>query len=288
MKIILRQLLLTITSISVISCSTSLKDDVGTTIYVSIEPTRWVVESIADSTVTVKVLVPGATSPETFEPTARQIAELSNSSLYLTIGHFGFEGELAERMAEGGCPVADLSKGIEMLEGVCNHHHHGVEHHHSHGVDPHIWLSPKTMAIITNNAAEQLDKLGVLNKHKRDSLLVLIAEVDSTINSLRSSSKTSAFAIVHPSLGYFAKDYNLRQIALEVDGKEPSIKSIRHSLDSIKHHRVHTILHSSHDSDNAARVLSDETKLPLTSFEPLSYNWPETINEVAEAIFITQ
>ncbi len=283
MRFKLHKTLLISALITTTACSPTQTTPSNTTIFVSIEPTAWVVESICDSTVRVEVLVPGATSPETFEPTARQVAELSESDLYLTIGHFGFEGELAARMAEGGCPTSDLSRGIELIEGACNHHDHS--HDHSHGIDPHIWLSPKSMAVIVNNTAVELERLGVLNHSKRDSLLNLIASIDSTITSTAKRSNIEGFAIVHPSLGYFANDYNLKQIALEIDGKEPTIRSIKESLSEMQRRGVTTILHSSHDSDDAAKVLSAETKLPLTPFEPLAYNWPETMNGVAIAIF---
>ena len=61
-----------------------------------------------------------------------------------------------------------------------------------------------------------------------------IAELDALDRDIRAILAQSAgkpFLVFHPSWGYFAQDYGLRQIAIEAEGKElplsPIVRSIR-------------------------------------------------------------
>ncbi len=267
----------------VISCGCGKVSHNQSSVFVSIEPLRWVVNSLTDSTISVNVLVPGATSPETYEPTARQTTELEHATLYICTGLLGFEQELQDRIASTGCDVVDVSGGLQLLEGVCNHDHHN----HNHSVDPHIWLSTTTMRGIIANCAKALEDKGMLGNGKLDSLLRVVDSVDNYIRTLKGRSTVEAFAIVHPSLTYFATDYSLHQIALEFEGKEPSMRSIKASLDELIGRGLNSILYSSHDSDAVAQVVSEQMSLKMIPFEPLSYDWVAVMTKVAEDIYGT-
>ena len=57
---------------------------------VTIEPFRYFVEQIAGDKVSVNVMVPAGSNPETYEPTPQQMVKLSNSTLYFKVGRIGF------------------------------------------------------------------------------------------------------------------------------------------------------------------------------------------------------
>ena len=65
-------------------------------IIVSIEPLRYLVEQITQGDVEAGVLVPAGASPETFDPTPRQMAEVEDAKLLLTTGLIDFEKNLLE------------------------------------------------------------------------------------------------------------------------------------------------------------------------------------------------
>ena len=56
------------------------------TIYVTIAPIKALVEDITCNDFEIKILVPQGASPETFEPTARQIADLESARLIFRTG----------------------------------------------------------------------------------------------------------------------------------------------------------------------------------------------------------
>lgn len=281
-------LLIAVTALLLISCASENKES-KSSITVSIEPLWWVASSLVGDQAMVEVLVPAGSSPETYEPSARQIEQLSGSALYLSTGLLDFEMELGERMSSiaPNTELVNLSDSVEVIAGTCLH----TEHHgHSHGVDPHIWLSPHAMKSIITQASAAIIKIGIAQtadiEHRRDSLLAIVDSVDRYISS--KAGTTVSFAIVHPSLSYFAKDYGLRQLSIEVDGKEPSTSTIRSIVDQMRKEQITTIFYGVQTSDAVAQVVAKEVGCTLTPFDPLPSDWPTAMIKITDQIYGTR
>ena len=67
------------------------KPAVTVTVTVTISPYKYFVDQIAKGKVDVNVMVSNGNNPETYEPYAQQMMELSKSALYLKVGSIGFE-----------------------------------------------------------------------------------------------------------------------------------------------------------------------------------------------------
>ena len=95
-------------------------------ITVSIEPLRYFTEAIAGPAWQVETLVPRGSSPETYDPTPRQLSRLAQSQAFLRIGYIGYELVWSDRLAENApqVPFYNLSEGIDLIYGH-HHHHHG-------------------------------------------------------------------------------------------------------------------------------------------------------------------
>ena len=125
---------------------------------VTIAPLKPLVESILGDDFEVSVLVPLGASPETFEPTPKQLREVESARFVFGTGLREFEQELLKRIARNE-QIINLSQGIELIAGTCSHAHHvhtaECKHdhhaHHAHGVDPHIWCSPKSLGKMAEN-----------------------------------------------------------------------------------------------------------------------------------------
>ena len=111
------------------------------TLTVTLEPVRYFAEAIAGGRFEVNCMVPAGSSPETYDPTPRQLMELAASRAYLRIGYIGFEQAWMDRL-EANAPqmqVFDLSEGVPLIREA-DHEHEG--HRHAGGVEPHLWNSP--------------------------------------------------------------------------------------------------------------------------------------------------
>ena len=84
------------------------------------------------------------------------------------------------------------------------------------GVDPHVWLSPKRMKRIARRVYRGF--VGVDPKGERifrnnlKELIEKLEELDDLYSSTLANCKIRVLPVVHPALGYLAKDYNLEQV----------------------------------------------------------------------------
>jgi zinc transport system substrate-binding protein len=97
-------------------------------------------------------------------------------------------------------------------------------HEHKEGVnDPHVWCSPKNAVLIASNILGGLiaaDPEGDADyRAGYESLLKDIVALDEELTALFSGRGGMRFLVFHPAWGYFARDYGLVQLSVEVEGK---------------------------------------------------------------------
>lgn len=254
-------------------------------IYVSIAPLKYVVEQIADSDIRIEVLVPETTSPETYEPTVQQIRALADAQAYVSTGLIDFEQALAGKIGEIA-PNTDMLNLSESVDRLIEGHDHGE---HAHGVDPHIWLSPKIVRGMGRPVAELLTRFrpdsAQVYQNRAERFADRVDSLDRYIRNALAGAKRNSFAIGHTSLTYFADDYGLKQIAIEAEGKEPSVKAMRQLVDSLQRIGVKAVLFQRQTSDAAARTIARE--LPggrAVEFDPLALNWMGNMYRLADSL----
>ena len=276
----------------IVGCNNA-SDNIST-ISVTIEPQRYFVEKIAGDKFEVNTIVPSGTSPETYDPTPSQMVALGKSVLYFKVGYLGFENAWGKNLEENNVDVhiVNSSNNIKLINGDEHtveigdaHDHEG----HSHdGVDPHIWSSPKTALIMAENILNALVVADVENqKYYRDNFKLLEAEIietDKRITELLENSPVKSFIIYHPALGYFARDYNLTQYSIELDGKNPSPKQLKEMIDFANASGIKTIFVQKGFDVKNAESLAKEVQASIHSIDPLSYNWSEELIKIAEIL----
>lgn len=200
-------------------------------ITATISPIKYLVESITDKDYIVNILVPQGASPETYEMTARQVIDIANSEFVFSFDLLDFEKGLSEKIKEGNLEsYINLSSGVELIEGTCSH----AECSGSHGVDPHIWTSISRLKIVSKSIHDAIiakypDSLKYTNNYNK--LIGSLDSADVLIREMLAKDSTKHFLIYHPALGYYAEDYELTQIALERDGKEPNVNEMKEVID---------------------------------------------------------
>lgn len=276
----------------IVGCNNA-SDNIST-ISVTIEPQRYFVEKIAGDKFEVNTIVPSGTSPETYDPTPSQMVALGKSVLYFKVGYLGFENAWGKNLEENNVDVqiVNSSNNIKLINGDEHTVEIGDEHDHeghSHdGVDPHIWSSPKTALIMAENILNALVEADVENqKYYRDNFKFLeteIIETDKRIGELIKNSSVKSFIIYHPALGYFARDYNLTQYSIELDGKNPSPKQLKEMIDFANANGIKTIFVQKGFDIKNAESLASEVQASIHSIDPLSYNWSEELIKIAEIL----
>ncbi|MDR0976320.1 MAG: zinc ABC transporter substrate-binding protein [Prevotellaceae bacterium] len=263
-------------------------------ITVTVEPLRYFTEAIAGDRFRVVSMVPHGSSPETYDPTPQQLVELNRSAAYLRVGYIGFEQVWMKRLKENApqLPFFDMSEGVELIRDTTHHHaHHAHEegHEHAQGVEPHIWNSPVNAQIIAANvlkALRSIDNDGAAFYAARyDSLCRRIAHVDSLLCAhFRREDADRTFLIYHPALSYFARDYDLQQIAIEEGGKEPSPVWLQQLIARSREKSVHVIFVQPEFDRRNAEVIARQTGARIVPINPLAYDWEAELIHTANSL----
>ncbi|HNW52590.1 MAG TPA: zinc ABC transporter substrate-binding protein [Prolixibacteraceae bacterium] len=249
-------------------------------VSVSILPQKYFVEQISGDFLKVNVILPPGSSPEDYEPTPKQLIDVSGSKFFFYVGHLGFERTWLNKLIDVAPKVSyvSCSKGIDLLEEG-NIHDSGepTPKSHNYGTDPHIWTSPENVKKMCRTICSQLSVAYPAQKKTFESnLTTFIAKVDTLdthIRSVLNDSINTSFMIYHPALGYYARDYHLIQYPLEYDGKEPSTSHMKQLVDVARKKNIHTILIQSQFETSKAQVIAKEIGAQIVPIDPLAENW---------------
>lgn len=256
-------------------------------ITVTIEPLRYFTEAIAGDNFTVISMVPKGVSPETYDPTPRQLVDLGKSEAYFRIGYIGFEVSWMDRLIQNNSQltVFDTSKGVDVIRDAG--HYHG-DHYHAGGVEPHIWNSAVNARIIAKNILDaliSLDKENETSYIKRyEELIGKINETDSAIHGILHENADHAFMIYHPALSYFARDYSLHQISIEEGGKEPSAAHLKDLIEVSKFEDVNVIFIQPEFDQRNAEVIAQQIGARIVPINPLAYDWEAEMLHTAQSL----
>lgn len=257
-------------------------------ISVTIEPQRYFVEKIAGDLFQVYCVTPAGQSPETYDPTPQQMVQISRSQAYFRIGEIGFEQAWMKNLQSQNpdMRVFDLSEGMELIKNQEEEHEGEEAHHHHHGsVDPHIWTSISGAKVIAQNTCQALVKLDPENQETYQAgYQRLIGEIDSTaveMKRLLQPLAGSAFIIYHPTLTYFAREFGLQQLCIELDGKEPSPAQLKRLIETAAQSKAKVVFVQQEFDQKNAELIAKETGCRLVTINPLSYNWHDEMIRLA-------
>lgn len=252
-----------------IGCSNSEENKNAEVIYVTINPLKALVEELTCGDFAVEVLVPNGASPETFEPTARQIAALNDAEFCFKVGLLDFEHNL-NNLLDRGATTVDLSEGIKPLSGCCAHGHH---HGHTHGVDPHIWTSPRELGVMVRNMHRAI-KMQYPDSAKYDvaaeRLFKRITKLDASCRMQLRESDVKALMIYHPAFTYYANSYHIEQIAVEHEGKEPTPRRLAGLVETARKGGVEVIFHQPQYSPDKLTTIASECGAEVVMIDPLA------------------
>lgn len=263
-------------------CGTTSDDCSKKTIYVTIAPLRSIVEEITGGDYNVEVLVPKGASPESFEPTAKNLMALNDAEQIFSVGLINFEQSLVGSVKNSE-RLVNLSDGIELIAGSCSH----CNHAHAHGIDPHIWTSPRALKRMVENIDLAMQQVAPDSIKYRDNVAKLLHKLD-VLDSICSrelqNNNVDAIMIYHPAFTYFARDYGIEQISVEQDGKEPSPRQLTALVERARQHNISKVLIQPQYSKDKLRALATECGAEIVEVDPLSEDIIAEIERVTTII----
>lgn len=269
------------------------------TVTVTIEPQRYFAEKIAGDKFKINCVVPAGQSPETYDPTPQQMIQIGKSIAYLQIGPVGFELAWMDKIRENNPKLTffDTSEGMNLLQETEDEHaahahgrddHAGEEAHHHGGVDPHIWSSVTGAKVIAWNTLNAFIALEPENTdyfwQNYNKLVDEIDQTDAEIKKLLDPLTDRTFIIYHPALTYFAREFDLTQLCIEMDGKEPSPAQLKLLVETARAHNARVVFIQQEFDRKNAELIAKETGCMLVVINPLAYDWPKEMIHIAKAV----
>ena len=272
-------------------------------ISVSILPQKYFLEKIAKDKFDINVMVKPGASPHSYEPKTSQMKSLSNSKIYFYTG-IEFEKAWLDKFKKSAPNTifVDSSAGIQRI-AMAEHSHeeeskatnHKDEKHNDHedvhnheGLDPHVWLDPVLVKIQAKNIYEALVSIDELNKEfytkNYEEFLKELDSLDAKIKEILKPYEHKAFMVFHPSWGYFAKRYDLEQISIEIQGKEPKPNELVELVKDAKEHNIKIIFVSPQFSQKSAKTIASSIGGNVVAIDSLGENWANSLIDTATQI----
>ena len=282
-------------------------------IAVSILPMKYFADRITGGELEVTVLVPPGKSPATYEPTPRQVSALSESAILFTIG-VPFERSFIPTIASTlpDLRIVDTSEGIEKRkiqssiepdrhdqEDHADHEDHDEhadhdqgehdDHSHDSGLpDPHIWLSPSLVKI---QAGHMLNALVELYPEKKDTytenyraFVDDLERLQADMKQILSPVKGGSILVYHPAFGYFAEEFGLSQIPIELGGNEPTPRMLEKVIALARERDIRVIFVQPEFSKTSAERVAQAIDGAVVEVAPLRPDYLENMYEIAAKI----
>lgn len=259
-------------------------------VVVTIVPQADFLENVGGDKVDIMVMVPPGADPHTYEPSPSQLVKVSEAEMYAKVGS-GVEFELTwmDKIIEQNKAmlVVDCSNSIQMMEmEEYNLDEDSSEYHR--GYDPHIWLSPKNAKLMVENICSGLIQVDPQDEayynRNRDEYLAKLDALDKYIQEGLSGLGNRRFVVFHPAWGYFAKDYNLEQVPIEIGGKEPSAKDIANLIQKAREQNIKVIFASPEFNPRSAEVIAKEIGGRVIFIDPLAEDYIDNMRVVLKEL----
>jgi zinc transport system substrate-binding protein len=259
------------------------------TVTVSIPPQKYFLERIAGKRVNVNVMVPPGGNPHTYEPTPQQMKALSQSKAYFSIG-VEFEKAWLERFqsANPGMHMVNTLENIAFTPIPAIPHNDGESGQpgSGDGMDTHIWTSPEMVKQIAQSIYTSLAEIDPQYEPVyRQNLADFLVEIEGLQKNIRQTLPTTgnrSFLVFHPAWGYFAQEFGLEQIPVEVGGQEPSPQELAGVIQQAAAKNIKVIFVQPSINPLTAQTIANEIGAKVLVIDPLAENWKDNLQRVAQ------
>lgn len=259
MDVIVKKILPIIISAALLSsCGNIAEQDDKLQIYSSFYAMDSFVKTIGDADIVHHSIVPPGSEPHDFEPTAKDMAKLSEADLFIHSGTAIDEW------------VNDVAEAIPDNVSVAN----ASEHITADGNDPHVWLSPdnaKSELGTICDAMSAADEKNYLKYRQRYS--ECCDKIDALIEEYRNAGlEGKKLFVTHGAYGYLCAEFGMEQVALEgISGdSDPSPLQMAQMVEQIKAEGAKCIFYDPLEKSKLADAVASEAGIqaePLYTFE---------------------
>lgn len=269
---------------------------------VSVMPQAWLVRQLGHPYFDVLTLVQPVDNPHTYQPTDAQVSRVMQADVFFRTGMPFEKGSWFQAIQSSQkLSIVDLRQGIP-LRRMERHVHHEESDRHSQEMpqpdphqpggeeasDPHIWLSPRLLKIQAATVAQNLSRIDPAHQDDYQHNLQLVSrqldQLDTRIRQRLAAAKGKAFFVFHPAWGYFADEYGLHQVAIEVEGKQPTDAELTKLQEEARREGIKVIFVQPQITGQAAGAVAAAVGAHLEQLNPEAEDVPASLLHAADAI----
>ena len=255
-------------------------DKIG--VMVTVLPQVEFVNAVGGEKVDVTAMVPPGANPHTYEVTPAQMAKLSKAKMYAKVGSpLEFELTWLDKLVAQNHDMllVDCGQGIALMEGADPD---------EPGIDAHTWTSPGNVKTMVSNISAGLSQISPADRQyfekNRDLYVEKLDALDADIRSSLTGIGSRTFIVYHPAWGYFAREYGLKQLGIERDGKEPQAAYMARLISEARESNVKVIFVSPQFDTRSAEAIAREIGGRVVSIDPEGRDYLDNMRKVAEAL----
>lgn len=277
----------------------------GMPVFVSIDPQKHFVQQIGGDLVDVQVMVRPGADPHTYEPKPNQMVALASARIYFAIG-VPFEKNWLERFSAVNSEMLMVhsEQGIDKIPMAVHDHRdedkqHGErahraegepgraepDHRHDGELDPHIWLSPPLVKVQARNILAALLQVDPANaavyKANFAKFDARLDALDAQFKRIFAGKEGMEFMVFHPAWGYFAKTYELHQVPVEIEGKDPKPAQLMALIEHARNHGIKVVFVQPQFSSRSADMIARAIGGRVVFADPLAVDWAANLSQVA-------
>lgn len=248
-------------------------------VAVSIVPEVEFVKAVSGDDFNIVTMVPSGASPENYEPTPLEKQKFEKASVYFSMGVPTEKSNILPNISEN-------TKLVKLDEEVSKEYEDLT--FENGGRDPHIWLSPKRVIVMVKKIANELSELKPENQQKyqenASKYIQQLEDVILQIDSKLSEKENKKFIVYHPAFAYLAQEFNMEMYALEEEGKEATVESLKEKVDLAKKEGIKYIFYQAEIDSSQSKSFAEEIGGQAMMLEPLAENYIENLNKMAELL----
>jgi zinc transport system substrate-binding protein len=250
------------------------------TLVVSLSAYREVAQALAGPRWEVMVALPKGGDHENFAPTPGHMRLLYGADLYWASG-MGFERRLVPALQKAGTALQ-----VIQAEDSCTaeHHDHSGHHHHDHD-DLHRWLDPTLVmqdADLVTAALIALDPPAAEEYRQRNAAFKVQGERLATeLREVLEPFAGEPIFVYHAAFGRFAEAFGLEQVALERDGREPSLRELSDLTKRARAAGAAVVYVQPQYRRSSAEALARALEARVVEVDPMAEDWADNLRRLA-------
>ena len=265
-------------------------EEAALTVAVGIVPEAAFVDAVAGNLVSVVTLIPPGNSPANYQPTAMEMQQLSDAAVYFTLQMPTERANILPKVADFNADIriVDLRDAVLAEYSLLSTDGEAIETTEDQSVDPHVWLSPKRAIVMVETIADELSMIDEANEDTyRTNAADYIAKLealDSGIQQQVLSIQNKSFLIYHAAYNYFAHDYGLDMIAIEIAGKQATAEELQNVIDQARENGITTVFYQEEFDDSQAATVAEEIGGTVAKVAPLSIDYIQGLEDFVSAL----